>query len=59
MLYIDDEFCLYLSVLKAGFHKHFRKIKPLFTTKQSSPDCHQYIKRKSVKIREIRVKYDS
>lgn len=33
MLYIDDEFCLYLSVLKAGFHKHFRKIKPLFTTK--------------------------
>ena len=33
MLYIDDEFCLYLSVLKEGFHKHFRIIKPLFTTK--------------------------
>ena len=45
MLYIDDEFCLYLSVLKAGFHKHLKKISTY----------HQYI----CEICEIRVKYDS
>ena len=42
--YIDDKLRFFEVLLKVYFQDTSKQYQPLFTTKQSSQDCHQYKK---------------